>query len=266
MPQVKLQRWSILNLLAFIGVVIVNALAVMLPINGMSTAAVSDRYPNLFVPAGFTFSIWSVIYSLLLVHVVFSIIIAFRKKPDLPVIKAIGNTQLLFFISCLLNMGWILLWHHLRIGLSVLVMLCFLVVLIVIYQKQATGKAQLSRSNSFFIRIPFLVYLGWISVATIANITAMLVYYKWGAFGWEAWIWTCILIIIAAALGLYFSLARKDPAYSLVIAWALYGIYAKQQQGSLQVAQTAGLCCLMMLFAAIAGVYQNLRSNRTENA
>jgi hypothetical protein len=266
MPQVTLQRWSILNLLAFIGVVIVNALAVILPINGMSTAAVSDRYPNLFVPAGFTFSIWSVIYSLLLAHVVFSIIIAFRKKPDPPAIEAIGNTQLLFFISCLLNMGWILLWHHLQIGLTVLVMLCFLVVLIVIYRKQAAGKARLSRSNSFFIRRPFLVYLGWISVATIANITAMLVYDNWGAFGWEAWIWACILIIIAAILGLYFSVARKDPAYSLVIAWALYGIYAKQQHGSLQVAQTAGFSCLIVLLTAIAGLYLNFRGKRAENA
>lgn len=257
MSKVGLQRWSIVNLLTFIGVVTVNALAVILPINGISTAAVSDRYPNLFVPAGFTFSIWSVIYTLLLAHVVFGIVIAFRKKTDPQGIAAMSSTQVLFFASCLFNMGWIMLWHHLHIGLTVVVMLCFLATLIRIYWKQLPFKNLPGWSSRFFIRIPFLIYLGWISVATIANITAMLVHINWNAFGWETWVWACSLIIVAAALGLYFSIARKDPAYSLVIAWALYGIYAKQQTGNLQVAQTAFISCLVVLTMAVAVVYRN---------
>lgn len=259
MSKANLQRWAILNLLAFIGVMTVNAMAVILPINGMSTAAVSDLYPNLFVPAGFTFSIWSVIYLLLLAHVLFGLMIAFRKNPDPALLGAISNTRILFFISCLLNMGWILLWHHLQIGLTVIVMICFLLVLLAIYKKQLPYKNLPGWRHRFFIRTPFLVYLGWISVATIANITAMLVRFNWDAFGWEAWVWACILVIVAAALGLYFSIARKDPAYSLVIAWALYGIYAKQQTGNLQVAQTAMVSSLVVLSATLIASYLIMR-------
>jgi hypothetical protein len=262
MSKANLKSWSILNLLAFIGVVAVNTLAVTLPINGMSTAAVSDRYPNLFVPAGFTFSIWSVIYTLLLAHALFSVVIAFRKRVDQELIGAIGSTQLLFFISCLLNMGWILLWHHLQIGLTVMVMIGLLLVLIGIYKIQLPYKNVPAWSHRLFIRTPFLVYLGWISVAMIANMTALLVHVNWGAWGWEAWIWACSLILVAAGLGLYFSIARKDPAYSLVIAWALYGIYGKQQTGNLQVAQTAMISCLVVLAVAVVATYLAISRKR----
>lgn len=228
-----LKTKSLLAALCMIIVLVVNTLAVLLPINQMSTGAISDLYPNYFVPAGFTFSIWSVIYLLLLSFCGYAIWYTFRNTGNQSLDVLLSKLLVYFIITCMINCSWIFLWHYLQIQLSLLVMLAFLFTLILIYRLLLENRSQLSGTSYIFLQVPFSVYLGWISVATIANTTALLVH-----GGWEGGIlspisWAAIMMGAAVVLGLLFLLKWSDKAYALVICWALYGIYFKQNEEQL---------------------------------
>jgi TspO/MBR family len=217
------QMWlSVLNLFLFLGVLTINTLAVTLPLNGKSTAELSDQYPNLFVPAGFTFSIWGVIYLLLLVFVSYQMRSIFKKTQTLST-----RTQTLFAITCLLNICWILSWHYQFVLLSVLIMLTLLVTLILLFiniQKNL-GRTFLEKMA---IETPINIYLGWISVATIANVTALLVYFGWHGGMLSESTWAILLLFVGSILGLFMLFIKNNFAYISVIIWAFWGIYSKR--------------------------------------
>lgn len=223
----KPRTLAILNLLGGTGVLAVNALANALPINGLNTGEVSRFYPNLFVPAGFTFSIWSIIYLLMLGFMAISVKWMWNAPTLRPGLLAIEISPL-FLVTCILNSGWILVWHHLMVGISVLIMLGFLTTLIITYLKLQKHKKSITGYKKVFLYHFFVVYLGWISVATIANITAWLVSSKWSGFGLDPAYWSLTLITVAIVLAIVFVSIRRDHAYGWVIAWALFGIYAAQ--------------------------------------
>lgn len=211
---------KILVPLAFLAMIAVNSLANALPIGGMKTGELSALYPNLFTPAGFTFSVWAVIYLLLGGFSVYQL---------LP-----GGTELspclrpLFILTCLLNMGWILAWHHRLIGLSVAVMLLLLGALIRIHRILPGAEEGQSRYSALLIRTPFRIYLGWISVATIANITALLVHLNWSGFGLPPQFWFVLMVAVAAALSLVMLFREGDFPFTAVVFWAFVGILAKR--------------------------------------
>jgi hypothetical protein len=261
----SLKKWSVLNTIAFLAVIVVNTLAITLPINGMDTGKISDLYPNLFVPAGFTFSIWSVIYLLLLCFCVYCLKVGFGRNSRPIPFQAIETISPLFFLSCLLNISWILLWHYLLIGFSVIVMLLFLLTLINIFLSLLPYKTNLSIQEIICIRIPFSVYLGWICVATVANITAFLVHIGWEGFGIGAPAWSAAMIAVAALLGVVFLYKWKEIAYALVITWAIYGIYAKQMSASALVGYTA-LATIIVLFAGVVlAAYKSLQLRKARH-
>ena len=257
---------SLTSLVAMLVVIAINALAVLLPLNNMSTGAISDLYPNLFVPAGFTFSIWSVIYILLMLFTIYQVMIAWgkSKNPMAPAGRIASPLQVsilrTFLLTCLLNIGWIFSWHYLQIRLSVILMLLFLITLGVLHRKILLLK-NLSAGQQIFIRLPVSVYFGWISVATIANITAMLVAENWGAWGIDAEIWSSTMIIIASILGILALYKWKEIPYALVISWALYGISQKQHDHAL-VAKTA-VAGMVILLAGIVFTFLKKRSLRS---
>ena len=218
----RLTLIRIASIIAFVIMIVVNTLAITLPINGKTTKEVSDLYPNLFVPAPITFSIWSIIYIFLLFYVIYQTGIISKKSTSIGIkINEIGG---LFILSCLLNAIWIICWQYLNTLLSVIVMILLLMNLIILYLKTRTDK-KASLKRKAFLAAPFSIYLGWISVATIANITALLVSLKWNGFGLNQQIWTIIMITIAVALA-FLSLKKfKDYLYSLVIFWAILGIF-----------------------------------------
>ena len=181
----------LLATLAFAGTLAVNALANILPINGLNTGQVSDRYPSLFTPAGLTFSIWTVIYLLLLGFVVLS----WRRKHD----KSITRLLPWFIASCVLNMSWIWVWHHLLVGFSVVIMLVMLAVQIVLF-RIIHRQYRESREEQVFIALPFTIYLAWISVATIANVSAWLTAQGWKGGYLSPDAWTVVMMSIAAIL------------------------------------------------------------------
>jgi hypothetical protein len=215
---------SILNLLTFVLVLIVNALANILPINGLTTGEVSDSYINLFTPAGFTFSIWGLIYTLLGIFVIYQLVLSYRNE-NTEFIEDIGYW---FIISNLLNSIWIYTWHNLMISINLVIMLMLLISLIVIYQRLNIGHSRDDKNIKILVHMPFSIYLGWISVATIANFSAFFVSFNWNGLGLSETFWTVLVISVAILLGIIFTVKNKDIFYTLVVIWAFVGILSKR--------------------------------------
>jgi len=241
---------QIANIVGFIAVVTVNILANALPINGKTTAELSDSYPNLFVPAGYVFAIWGVIYLLLLAFTVY------QASPKRKGAQFLGKIGYLFGISCAANVIWIFLWHYELLFLSLIAMFALLGSLIMIYLRLDIGRGDPPREERLYVHLPFSVYLGWITVAPIANVVAALVSINWDGFGLGEVTWTMALIAVAVILTLLNIQTRGDIGYTLVIVWALGGIIVKQMaiQG---IVATAGLG-IIVLVAFLA--FKRLRS------
>ncbi|MFH1032576.1 MAG: hypothetical protein V1767_08470 [Chloroflexota bacterium] len=216
----------VLNMIGFLGTVIVNGLATNLPLNNKTTAELSDQYPNLFVPAGLTFSIWGIIYVLLTVFVVYHLVTVIRN--DAEGLSSFGKIGVLFFISSALNISWIFAWHYEIVPLSVVIMLLLLASLIIIYLRLGIGKSATSLKVQYLVHLPFSVYLGWITIATIANITALLVEINWNRLGVSEQFWTVLVVIVGIAITLGMLIKRGDIYYCLVVDWALLGILLKR--------------------------------------
>lgn len=225
---------QVANILGYLGMVAVNILANALPLGGNTAAELSDAYPNLFVPAGYVFSIWGVIYLLLLAFTIYQAS-PLRKGEEFQ--RKIGY---LFVISCALNIIWIFLWHYEHVILSLLPMFALLLSLVLIYLRLDIGRINTAKKERLWVHLPFSVYLGWITVAPIANVVAALVSIKWNGLGLSEVIWTMIVIAVAVALTFINTLTRGDLGYALVIVWALGGIIVKQMAIKAIVA-TAGL-------------------------
>lgn len=238
------------NVIAFALVVIVNILANLLPLNGRTTASVSDSYPTLITPAGYVFSIWGVIYALLLIFTVFQALPSNKVRPFL---HQIGY---FFLLSSVANAVWLFMWHYGYIALSVLPMFVLLTSLILIYVRLQIGRSAVTMRERLSVHVPFSVYLGWITVAPIANVAAAAVSLDLNGLGLGEVTWTVIVIIIALIITLGVIVTRRDIAYSLVIVWALVGIALKQNSYQ-SIVWSAGASAVIVLAAMIA---VNLRS------
>ena len=174
---------------AYVAMVAVNVMANSLPINNRSTGDISAAYPNLFAPAGPAFSIWGLIYLLLGVYVLYQFVKKDQKTEDL-----LQKINPLFIATSIANISWIFAWHYDYIGLSVLIMATLLILLIKIAEILRTE--QFTSLTKLFVWAPFSVYFGWITVASIANITVFLVSIGWNGFGVSDFVWTSIVLFI----------------------------------------------------------------------
>lgn len=245
---VKKEFLQIFNLIGFIATVIVNFLAVLLPIGGSTTQELSDAIPNLFVPTGITFSIWSVIYIFLGLFSIYQI--RDITKEDKIEMKYVDDIGYFFIIGSLANIIWIFLWHYRLVPLSLIFMIILLLSLLIIYLKLNIGKSEVSKIEKIAVHVPFSIYLGWITVATIANVTAVLVVLGVSGFGLLAELLTIIVIIVAVLITFGMLYLRKDYAYSFVIVWALLGIFIKQIASNL----TVGITTLVSTILIIVGI------------
>ncbi len=210
------------NIVAFIVTLAINGLAGTTVLNGRSTAQVSDLYANPFTPAGYVFAIWGIIYTLLAVFVIYQVL---PKQKDKPFQKQIGA---LFILSGIFNVVWLFLWQYDYISESCILMFALLATLVAIYIRLGIGKSSVSLTEKLCVHLPFSVYLGWITVASIANVAAALVSVRSGGFGLSAETWAILAMVIALVVTLVVIAARRDIAYSLVVVWALAGIAVKQ--------------------------------------
>lgn len=218
-----------LNWLLLLTTLTVNALANILPINGLNTGQVSNLYPNLFVPAGFTFSIWSIIYILLITYVIAFPFYRFRSNTPPAIVHYLIAINPLFQLTCIINTLWVLAWHHLQMTICMALMLLFLFTLIRIFKKVAAFEHLLSSKAKLLLITPFVVYLAWISVATIAQITAALVKWNFQPGLLNEMQWSVLMVVIAILLASFITLKFRVISYAFVVAWALWGIAQKQQ-------------------------------------
>jgi benzodiazapine receptor len=252
----------IITWLLFVGVIAVNALANILPINGYNTGQISAFYPNAFVPAGFTFSIWGIIYLLLLCYTIGFTYYSIKRQQHPKAFILIERINTYFLLTCVFNMAWIVAWHYLQIELSVLIMLLFLSTLIQLFLKTRTLVLDLNLTQKFILQTPFIVYLGWISVATIANITALLVAYKWTAWSIAPAYWSAAMILIAIVLAVLMLRKFKVVEFALVVAWALWGIYNAQGPAAPILAKLTAAGIGILITAALFTLIQKPRKNK----
>lgn len=241
--------WPAVVSLATAATLVVNGLANGLPINGQTTGEVTRRVEVYFVPAGYVFSIWSVIYFGLLAYSVYLGLTLARRRPDSGAARAIAPWYLLTAVA---NCSWLFAWHHNLFPLSMALMAVLLGALIVIYRVQASLPAA-STLERWAVHIPFRVYLGWISVATIANATITLDDAGWSGFGLSEPTWGVIMVLVATALGVAMGVRHRDIAYLVVLIWALVGIAVRlHETTAVLVASLAGAAALGVVLAMSA--------------
>ena len=208
-------------IITIIATIVINVMANALPINGQNTGEISDRFSIYFVPAGYVFSIWGIIYIGLIAYAIFQALPAQRENPRL------RSTGWWVSLGGLANIIWIFLWHYEQFTLTLVAMLVLLGTLIITYLRLGTGQSTVSKAETWAVRVPFSIYLGWITVATVANLTQVLYFLNWDAFGISAVYWMWIILGAVFVIAALMNFTRRDIAYSAVILWALAGIAIK---------------------------------------
>jgi len=245
---------QVANIVAFVAMIVVNTLATTVGLFGWETGALSDGIRNLFVPAGLTFSVWGVLYLLLLLFAVYQARGLFAANRPAP--EALGRVGWLFAASSLANIAWLLLWHLKLVGLSMIPMAVLLVTLIAVHVRLGTGRTRSTGTERWLARVPFSAYLGWITVAIVANATAALVTAGWNGFGLAPEVWAVAMVIVASLLALVMLLTRRDAAYALVVVWALAGIALKRSadaSAASQAVYVAAVACAAVVAGGIVG-------------
>lgn len=243
---------QIVVLIAVIVTITVNVLANALPINGQNTGEISDRFQVYFVPAGYVFSIWGVIYLALIAFAIYQLLPAQRENPRL---RKIGAW---FVLGSLANSAWIFLWHYELFPITPAAMLILLISLIAIYLRLDIGRSRVKAAEKWFVDVPFSIYLGWITVATIANVTSLLEYLGWGGWSISNQIWALIMLAAGVVVAGAVHLTRYDVAYMLVILWAFVGIAVKHSGTSL-VATSAWIASGLVFVLLVVGALLKTR-------
>ena len=239
------------NALAILATIVMNILANALPLNGQFTGEISDRFQVFFVPAGYVFSIWGLIYIGLLAFAVYQALPAKRQDAAL---RRIGYLPALSGVA---NVAWLFFWHYNQFGWTLVAMLLLLGSLLAIYLRAGIGRTPATgRAERWCFRIPFSVYLGWITVATIANVTDVLSLTSWNGWGIAPEMWAVIMLAVAVLIVLAMAVTRRDIAYALVLVWAFAGIGVAQAAVPLVASAgwaAAAVTALLALWAYLSG-------------
>jgi hypothetical protein len=209
------------NVLAALLTIVFNGLANALPLNGQTTGEISDRFQVYFTPAGYVFAIWGLIYIGIIVFAVY------QARPSQRENRRLQALSYWFVLASAANIAWLFLWHYEQFPLTLVAMLVLLAALIMSYQRLRIGQVNVSTAEKWSVHVPFSIYLGWITVATIANVTILLDYLNWNGFGLSAEYWLAIVLIAALLITSIISFFRNDTAFTLVIVWAFIGIAVK---------------------------------------
>lgn len=244
---------QLVNTLSVALALAVNILASTLPLNGQNTGEISDRFLVYFVPAGYVFAIWGIIY---IGWIAFTLFQYRRDQKESPRLRKLGYA---FALSGVFNAAWLFCWHYNAFGWSVIVMLALLATLIVSYLRLNVGLTPVSNTEKWSVDIPFSTYLGWISVATIANVTDYLYLINWDGFGITPQAWAVIMLAVASVVGILMTLTRRDSAYTFVFVWSFVGIAVKQAAEPL-VANSAWIAAVVALGLAVYSIIQHRRA------
>ena len=227
-------------------------MALQIPFFGKTPGDVSDLYPNMLTPADFTFSMWSFIYVLLGIFTFHQILLVYQKAySSTHEVSAIGP---LFVISCVLNISWLIAWQSLHIALAFgLIFVLWVVLIYLVYRLEHIEKVRLQYA------IPFSVYLGWISVAALANLNVLFIHSGFGFFGLSDEHWTATLIGIGICGTLFILYLSKDIWFTAVLIWAFFGIYVKNKQLDLDGNWVIYMSIIAMVFLSLVGGYAAMK-------
>jgi len=208
-------------IVVILATITINILANALPINGLNTGQISDRFQVYFVPAGYVFSIWGLIYIGLIAYAIYQALPSQKQNPRL------RSTGWLVALGGVANSLWIFLWHYEQFPATLAAMLVLLGSLVGVYLRLGTGQMKASAGETWLVRVPFSIYLGWITVATVANVTNTLDFLKWNGLGISPEIWMVIVLAAVLLIAVLMNFSRRDIAYAGVLLWALAGIGIK---------------------------------------
>lgn len=220
-PLLKQYSMQIAVVVSTVFALVMNFLAITLPLNGRSTQAISDSFKVFFVPAGYVFSIWGIIYMGLIAFAIYQFSPWGMKD------ERLKKLRLPVILSSVFNGIWIVWWHFGLLELATITMLLLLGTLIYIYGQIPYWNERMGRVFRFTTALPFSIYIGWISVATIANITVQLYSLGWSGLGLGGEYWAGLLCLVAADLAINIMWIRRDYVYAAVIVWSVIGIYVK---------------------------------------
>lgn len=240
-----------LTLIAAVATIVMNILANALPLNGLNTGVISDRFKVFFVPAGYVFAIWGLIYVGWMLFAIYQALPSQRTNPRL---QRIGYW---FVLSCAANVAWLFLWHYEQFVWTLAAMFTLLASLIVIYLRLGIGRAPVSTKEKWLVNAPFSIYLGWITVATIANVTSTLDYLQWNGWGIRPDLWAGIMLAVGIGVALLINRTRRDIGYQLVLVWAFAGIAVKHA-GTASVASAAWIAVAVVLGSLVTTLAGNL--------
>ncbi|MDF2382108.1 tryptophan-rich sensory protein [Nostoc ellipsosporum NOK] len=259
----KTKNLAMLCLLAIIAQIVLAYGTQSDLVNDSNVGDVSDRYDSFFTPAGFTFAIWGVIYTALLMFAVRHLVVAFTKPADHP-----GNVDMRkiggwFVVNNLLTIGWLFVWTAGNVAVAAALILGQLITLIAMHAQLKIHQPDATVGSKVFTQFPLSIYLGWISIATIANLSIFLLSKNWDGAGVAAVNWARIMIGVAGLLSLFMIFARKNVFFGLVVVWALYGIISKRQargnaedqlviQAAWIVLGIVAVCCLAQFIRNLA--------------
>ena len=218
---------QVVNIISVLLTIVFNILANALPLNGLNTGEISDRFQVFFVPAGYVFSIWGLIYIGWIAFAVFQALPSQRENPRL---VRLGYW---FAVSCLANIGWLISWHYEYFAVGPFILAALAILLIVAYLRLEIGRARVSAAERWCVQFPFSIYLAWATVATIANISSTLYFLGWGGWGIAPEAWAAIMLGVATVVGVLVFLTRRDFAFVLVLIWAFSGIAVKHSSTTL---------------------------------
>lgn len=217
----KTKSW--INLIAFIISIAINGLGASGFINGMSQKDVSNNYHTLITPAPFTFSIWGLIYSLVFITLIMMIV----KEKDRDVKKLIDIFTPVFLLSSLFNILWIVTFSYEKIGISTILIFALLISLTKINQRLFEYRNEVPYKLT---GLSFGLYAGWLTIATVVNISAFLVSINWNGFGIADTVWAAIVLLIALIIVILISMKLKNVVYPLPVAWAFFGILKESER------------------------------------
>ncbi len=243
----------VLNFICFIGMLFINYQSFMGQINDVTISESFDKYNNLFTPAPITFFAWGIIYSALLVFILWQLKSVFSKTIKPEVYMVTSKTSMLFVLSCIFNCAWILAWQYDKMLYSTVMMAGLLWTLIKINRRISFDLTATPQHLSF-LKIPFGLYLGWVSIVMISNVAAYLTKIEWHGFGIDPRFWQMSMVLFASLIACWSVIKLNNVAYGLIVLWALGGILMVRLADaipSLSMNLLVTLCALLVLFTTL---------------
>lgn len=262
----KCRILAIGNAIAFVAANVISYLSNTGIFSGKTIGEVSDKYDALFVPAGFTFAVWGVIYAGLYAFVIYHLVIAFRESAEHELNKELKTIGWLFVVNNIATAAWVVVWIREMLIVSVALILIQLITLILINIRLNIYNPAKSLGSKLFTQFPLGIYFAWICIATIANISSSLLGLGWDGGEISAQNWTVILVAIAALLSLFIILSQRNVFFGLVVIWALYGIVSKRQSEGAELYQpiivTAWICMALIALVVLIQFVRNIRQRQ----